>query len=130
MHCQTNREWTCRGSPSSTGSRLDLGMRRLVRRPNRRRFEGFAAWWLEKRSGLHRLCVHLQARSVIKSNVKHHQTQVRFVGAVRILFLIGHLDLIGVSSGEDRSTNTCKHIHSKEIGLRFQILSTTLHTQS
>lgn len=27
MHCQTNREWTCRGLPSWTGSRLDVGMR-------------------------------------------------------------------------------------------------------
>ena len=47
----------------------------------------------------------------------------------RLIFLIGHIKLIGVWFGEDQRTNTIKpHVCLQEIGLCLGILLTNLHS--
>ena len=50
------------------------------------------------------------------------------MGLKWLALLIGPLDLIGMWFGEDQRANITVSHDLKEIGLRFQILTTTLHS--
>lgn len=71
---------------------------------------------------------HYKGSSFMLASIRSQCLHLRFAVVIRLLYLNGHLYLVGVGLSENQRTNITKDTYVKEIGLHVQI-SLLLHAQ-